>query len=113
MLGCNAFENANTARQKRRYEAITYDFRSVSGFGSIVKKQLFTLEVKEGVTIKVAIIGAGNVGKAVFHDLQHVNMIREITLTDRNENKVKAQVADAKDAAVLWEEYGAKLNFGG
>ena len=40
--------------------------------------------------MKVAIIGAGNVGKAVFHDLQHVNMIIEITLTDRNENKVKA-----------------------
>ncbi len=63
--------------------------------------------------MKVAIIGAGNVGKAVFHDLQHVNMIREITLIDRNENKAKAEVADAKDAAVLWEEYGAKLSFGG
>ncbi len=63
--------------------------------------------------MKVAIIGAGNVGKAVFHDLQHVNMIREITLIDKNENKAKAEVADAKDAAVLWEEYGAKLSFGG
>lgn len=41
--------------------------------------------------MKVAIIGAGNVGKAVFHDLQHVNMIREITLIDRNKSKAEAE----------------------
>ena len=63
--------------------------------------------------MKVAIIGTGNVGKAVFHDLQHVNMIREITLIDRNKAKAEAEVADAKDAAILWEEYGAKLVSGG
>ena len=63
--------------------------------------------------MKVAIIGAGNVGKAVFHDLQHVNMIRKITLIDRNKKKVEAEVADAKDAAILWEGYGPKLDFGG
>ena len=63
--------------------------------------------------MKVAIIGAGNVGKAVFHDLQHVNMIRKITLIDRNKKKAEAEVADAKDAAILWEGYRPKLDFGG
>lgn len=63
--------------------------------------------------MKVAIIGTGNVGKAVFHDLQHVNMIRKITLIDRNKKKAEAEVADAKDAAILWEGYGPKLDFGG
>jgi L-lactate dehydrogenase len=63
--------------------------------------------------MKVAIIGTGNVGKAIFHDLQHVNMIREITLVGRNKKKAEAEVVDAKDAAVLWEEYGPKLDFGG
>ena len=63
--------------------------------------------------MKVAVIGAGNVGKAVFHDLQHVNMISEITLIARNEEKAMAEVIDAKDAAVLWEEYAPKLYYGG
>ena len=63
--------------------------------------------------MKVAIIGTGNVGKDIFHDLQHVNMIREITLIGRNKSKAEAEVADAKDAAILWEEFGPKLTFGG
>lgn len=63
--------------------------------------------------MKVAIIGTGNVGKAVFHDLQHVNMIREITLIGRNKSKAEAEVVDARDAAILWEDYGPKLSFGG
>ncbi len=63
--------------------------------------------------MKVAIIGTGNVGRAVFHDLQHVNMISEISLIGRNRKKAEAEVVDAKDAAVLWEEYGPRLDFGG
>ena len=63
--------------------------------------------------MKVAIIGTGNVGKTVFHDLQDVNLVREITLIGRNKSKAEAEVADAKDAAVLWQEYGPKLDFGG
>ena len=63
--------------------------------------------------MKVAIIGAGNVGKAIFHDLQHVNMIREITLIGRNKDKVQAEVMDARDAAVLRETYSPKLYYGG
>ena len=59
------------------------------------------MEVEKEVGMKVAIIGTGNVGKAVFHDLQHVSMIREITLIDRNKAKAEAEVADAKDAAIL------------
>lgn len=63
--------------------------------------------------MKVAIIGAGNVGKAVFHDLQHINMIGKITLIDRNKKKAEAEVVDAKDAAILWEGYRPKLDSGG
>lgn len=63
--------------------------------------------------MKAVIIGIGNVGKTIFHDLQHVNMIREITLVGRDISKVKAEVLDAKDAAVLWESYGPKLSYGG
>ena len=31
-------------------------------------------------------------------DLQHVNMIREITLVDRNLDRAKAEIMDARDA---------------
>ena len=48
--------------------------------------------------MKVAVIGVGNVGKTIFHDLQHVNMIREITLVDRNLDRAKAEIMDARDA---------------
>lgn len=51
--------------------------------------------------MKAAVIGAGNVGKAVFYDLQHIKMIREITLINRDVKKAKAEVADARDAAIL------------
>lgn len=51
--------------------------------------------------MKVAIVGAGNVGKTIFHDLQRVNMVNEIILVDRNREKVQAEVLDARDAAVL------------
>ena len=63
--------------------------------------------------MKVAIIGTGDVGKAVFHDLQYVHMIREITLVGRNKSKVQAEVMDARDAAVLREAYSPKLHYGG
>ena len=48
--------------------------------------------------MKVAVIGAGNVGKTIFHDLQHVNMISEITLVDRNLDRARAEIMDARDA---------------
>lgn len=63
--------------------------------------------------MKVAIIGSGNVGRIVFSDLQHASMIREITLVGRNREKLRAEVEDAKDAAVLHEGYVPKLTFGG
>ena len=63
--------------------------------------------------MKAAIIGSGNVGKAVLHDLQFVDRISEITLVGRNLSVVEAEVLDARDAAVLRETYGPKLNFGG
>lgn len=63
--------------------------------------------------MKTAIIGAGNVGKAVFADLQHVNMVREITLIARDRKKAKAEVEDARDAAILRQDYGPKLYHGG
>ena len=63
--------------------------------------------------MKAAIIGSGNVGKAIFHDLQFVNKISEITLVGRNKKAVEAEVLDARDAAVLRETYAPKLYFGG
>lgn len=63
--------------------------------------------------MKVAVIGAGNVGKTIFHDLQYLNMISQITLVGRSIEKIKAEVMDARDAACLREEYGPKLYYGG
>ena len=63
--------------------------------------------------MKAAVIGAGNVGKAVFHDLQHVRMISELTLIGRDIDKVRAEVMDARDAAVLRGENGPRLFYGG
>ena len=62
--------------------------------------------------MKVAIVGAGNVGRTIFHDLQHLNMISEITLIGRNLKAIEAEVMDALDAAILRNEYGPKLNYG-
>ena len=63
--------------------------------------------------MKVAVIGTGNVGKTVFHDLQNVGMISEITLVARNKEKAQAEVMDARDAAVVREKHGPKLFYGG
>ena len=63
--------------------------------------------------MKVAVVGAGNVGKEVFKDLQRVSMIRELTLVGRNKEKLRAEVEDARDAAALRGGYGPKLTFGG
>ena len=63
--------------------------------------------------MKAVITGAGNVGKAVFNDLQHVNMISEITLVGRNKKMIEAEVMDARDAAILRTDYGPKLFSGG
>ncbi|WP_027869247.1 saccharopine dehydrogenase NADP-binding domain-containing protein [Eubacterium sp. AB3007] len=63
--------------------------------------------------MKAAIIGAGNVGKTIFHDLQRVRMIEEITLVGRSLDKIRAEVEDARDAAVVREEYGPRLHYGG
>ncbi|MBQ7146367.1 MAG: hypothetical protein IJR95_06340 [Lachnospiraceae bacterium] len=63
--------------------------------------------------MKAAIIGSGNVGKAVFHDLQHVPFIDQIALVGRNQSAVMAEVMDARDAAILRGETGPKLFHGG
>ena len=62
--------------------------------------------------MKVAIIGGGNVGRTIFHDLQYAKMIEEITLIGRNRNAIDAEVMDALDAATLRSDYGPKL-YGG
>ena len=62
--------------------------------------------------MKVAIIGGGNVGRTIFHDLQYAKMIEEITLIGRNRNAIDAEVMDALDAATLRNDYGPKL-YGG
>ena len=63
--------------------------------------------------MKVAVIGSGNVGKTIFHDLQYTGRISQITLVGRNKNLLRAEIMDARDAAVLRESYGPKLFYGG
>ena len=47
--------------------------------------------------MKAAIIGAGNVGKTIFHDLQYVSTIREITLIDINKDAARLHDAFKKE----------------
>lgn len=51
--------------------------------------------------MKVAVIGNGNVGLAVFRELQRQNEINELVLVGRNEKKISGEVMDFRDADVL------------
>ena len=63
--------------------------------------------------MKVAIIGAGNVGLEVFRELQKTREVHEITLIGRNLEKLRAEVRDHRDAAVLRPTPTPKLSCGG
>lgn len=51
--------------------------------------------------MKVAVIGNGNVGLAVFRELQRQNEINELVLVGRNKKKITGEVTDFHDADVL------------
>ena len=63
--------------------------------------------------MKIALIGVGNVGKSVLMDIISLGVCDEIALVGRNEEKLKAEILDIRDAAVLWDDNVPALSFGG
>lgn len=63
--------------------------------------------------MKVAVIGNGNVGRAIFRELQNLSEIDEITLVGRDINKVKAEVDDYKDSIILRPHVTPRMSSGG
>lgn len=51
--------------------------------------------------MKVVVIGSGNVGLAVFRELQRQNEINELVLAGRNKKKILGEIMDLRDADVL------------
>lgn len=56
---------------------------------------------KGGCGMKVEVIGDGNVGRAVFRELQNVHNVNEIVLVGRKPDRLRAEVDDCLDAVVL------------
>jgi L-lactate dehydrogenase len=63
--------------------------------------------------MKVAVIGDGNVGRAVFRELQNVSGVNEIVLVGRKPDRLKAEVDDYLDAVVLRGYDTPRLSYGG
>ena len=63
--------------------------------------------------MKVAVIGNGNVGLAVFHELQKKNDITELALIGRNKKKISGEIMDFCDAGVLLSGNAPKRLTGG
>lgn len=63
--------------------------------------------------MKVAVLGDGNVGRAVFRELQNVSNINEIVLVGRNPSRLEAEVHDYLDAIVLRGFTLPHLSYGG
>lgn len=68
-------------------------------------------ENNEGM--KIAVIGVGNVGKALIQDFLALRFITEIVLVGRNQAKLEAEVTDMMDAAVLREGHAPRFTCGG
>lgn len=51
--------------------------------------------------MKAAVIGNGNVGMAVFRELQKLREVNELVLVGRNQEKLQAELMDFRDAQVL------------
>lgn len=62
--------------------------------------------------MKVAVIGSGNVGMAVFANLKQISGIGELVLIGRNVEKVRGEVNDYLDASVLDFRPSPKLSYG-
>ena len=63
--------------------------------------------------MKVAVIGNGNVGMAVFKELQNMREVHEIALVGRNKEKIEEEITDYLDAKILRTCPTAKLCGGG
>lgn len=63
--------------------------------------------------MKIAVIGNGNVGMAVFKELQNLREVHEIVLVGRNKEKIEAEITDYLDAKILRTSPTAKLSGGG
>ena len=63
--------------------------------------------------MKVAVIGNGNVGLAVFRELQRQNEINELVLVGRNKKKIAGDVMDFQDAEVLCSGFTSKKLWSG
>lgn len=63
--------------------------------------------------MKIAVLGDGNVGRAVFRELQNVSNINEIVLIGRNPERLEAEVSDYLDAIVLRGFTLPHLSYGG
>ncbi len=62
--------------------------------------------------MKIAVIGNGNVGLATFAELQKLEGINELVLIGRNQSRIKAEVDDYRDSAIL-RPYGTpSLSYG-
>ena len=63
--------------------------------------------------MKIAVIGNGKVGLAVFRELQEIRGVTELVLVGRNQNKLRGEVDDYLDAAVLRDYPSPKYSYGG
>lgn len=62
--------------------------------------------------MKVAVIGYGHVGMAVFRELQHESCIDELALVGRNVKRMKSEVSDCSDGFFLRDDSGPALSYG-
>lgn len=62
--------------------------------------------------MKIAIIGSGNVGMSVFHELRLQQSVNEIVLIDIKVDQVKGEVDDYLDALALNTVPVAKMSYG-
>ena len=63
--------------------------------------------------MKIAVIGNGKVGLAVFRELQEIRGVTEVVLVGRNPKKVLGEVDDYRDAAVLRDYPSPRFSCGG
>ena len=77
------------------------------------RQSVFPNDAKGERKLKAGIIGNGNVGLAVLHELRRINGLNEIALMGRNGEKVRAEIEDCLDAHVLYPDGGIRLYGGG
>lgn len=63
--------------------------------------------------MKVGVIGNGKVGLAVYRELQDVREVSEVVLIGRNPEKIRGEVEDYRDAALLRNYPSPRFSGGG